>query len=410
MIKNLGEKYSPLYFLASLGFGGMGVFFFMYFMFLTPHPDTAMPTFNSISTAFASGSTGMQTTIVIAYIGMIAMIATHFALLAWNFREFNIWKKTPAYDKLRNSNAAVTLLAIPLTLGMSVNGLFVLSATLIPNLWNVIEYAFPFALLAFTLIGLLAVKYLWDHLSRVFSGKFSFEANGGLNQILAAFAFAMVAVGFAASAAMSEQTWTILAGMIGSILFAITAVLLWLMFFTMGVYSMLKHGLAVANSATLWLTVPILTLLGIMVVRDSHGVQTFQSLAGNPAPAGPGATMGLMIFLTVAILMQVVFLVMGHLAMRKNGFYKEFVFSRNQQSPNAFTLVCPGVAFGVLGFFWIHAGLVNNGIIERYSAGYFVLVAIMIAVQVATLALMAVLVKNQLRPALATEKSAVVSA
>lgn len=410
MIKNLGEKYSPLYFLASLGFGGMGVFFFMYFMFLTPHPDTPMPTWNSINAAWQSGSTGMQATIVIAYVGMIAMIATHFALLAWNFREFNLWKKTPAYEATRNSNAAVTLLAIPLTLGMSVNGLFVLGATLVPNLWDVIEYAFPFSLLAFALIGLLAVRYLWAHLSRVFAGKFNFEANGGLNQLLAAFAFAMVAVGFAASAAMSQQTWTVLFGLIGSITFAITAVLLWLMFFTMGVYSMLKHGLAMANSATLWLTVPILTLLGIMVVRDNHGIQTLQALAGNPAQAGPGSNMGLLVFLTAAVLMQVVFLVMGHLAMRRNGFYQEFVFSRKQSSPNAFTLVCPGVAFGVLGFFWIHAGLVNNGVIERFSAGYFVLVAIMLAVQVATLALMGVLVKNQLRPALATERSALASA
>lgn len=37
MIKNLGERYSPLYFLAALGFGGMAVFFFMAFMHLTPH-------------------------------------------------------------------------------------------------------------------------------------------------------------------------------------------------------------------------------------------------------------------------------------------------------------------------------------------------------------------------------------
>ena len=410
MIKNLGEKYSPLYFLASLGFGGMGVFFFMYFMFLTPHPDTPMPTFESIQAAWQTGSPGMQVSIVVAYVGMIAMLIAHFALLAWNFREFNLWKKTAAYDNVRNSNAGVTLLAIPLTLGMSINGLFVASASLIPNLWSVIEYAFPFALVAFAAIGFLAVKYLWAHLSRLFSGNFSFEGNGGLNQILAAFAFSMVAVGFSAAAAMSQQTYTVLIGMIGSFLFAVTAVLLWLMFFIMGVYSMLKYGLAAANSATLWLTVPILTLLGIMVVRDSHGVETFQTLAGVEVSAQVGTNMALMVFLSVMFATQIVFMVMGHLAMRKNGFYKDYAFSQKHQSPNAFTLVCPGVALGVGGFFWLHAGLVNNGVIERGSIGYGVILAILLAVQAATLVLMGALVKNQLRPALAAAEAAVAKA
>lgn len=33
--------YHPLYFLASLGAGGMAVTFFLYFMFLVDHPDSS---------------------------------------------------------------------------------------------------------------------------------------------------------------------------------------------------------------------------------------------------------------------------------------------------------------------------------------------------------------------------------
>lgn len=44
---HLGDKYSPTYFLAALGAGGAAVSFFMYLMFMTPHPDTPIPTWES---------------------------------------------------------------------------------------------------------------------------------------------------------------------------------------------------------------------------------------------------------------------------------------------------------------------------------------------------------------------------
>ena len=38
----------------------------------------------------------------------------HFRLLAWNLREYALFKKTEAYPKLMSSNAEITLMAIPL--------------------------------------------------------------------------------------------------------------------------------------------------------------------------------------------------------------------------------------------------------------------------------------------------------
>lgn len=149
MIRNLGEKYSPLYFLAALGFGGTSAFFFMYFMFLTPHPQTPIPTFESIAAAWATGPVAMQAAIATAYLGMSVFALGHLGLLAWNLSELAIFKRTPAYQGLLGSNARVTLMAVPLTLGMTINTLFVTSATPIPGLWNVIEYLFPLALAAF---------------------------------------------------------------------------------------------------------------------------------------------------------------------------------------------------------------------------------------------------------------------
>lgn len=82
--------------------------------------------------------------------------------------------------------------------------------------------------------------------------------------------------------------------------------------------------------------------------------------------------------------------------MTSNGFYKRFVFSRQEQSPAAFTLVCPGVALSVLTFFLLNVGLVKNNIFPVGSVGFVALLVAAYAVQAATLVLMASLVKNQL--------------
>ncbi len=49
MIKDLKENYTPpIYFLASLGSGGLTVSFFVYFMFMVDHPNTPVATFDFI--------------------------------------------------------------------------------------------------------------------------------------------------------------------------------------------------------------------------------------------------------------------------------------------------------------------------------------------------------------------------
>ena len=111
-----------------------------------------------------------------------------------------------------------------------------------------------------------------------------------------------------------------------------------------------------ANSATLWLFVPNQTPLGIVAFRVNYGIQTPLALAGNPAATGQGSNIGLLIALTAAVVWQVVFLRTGHLAMHKNGFHQKFVRSGKQDVPNTFTLVCRGVAIGVLDHFCIRSG------------------------------------------------------
>lgn len=397
MIKNLGEKYSPLYFLAALGFGGLAVFFFMVFMHITPHPGTPMPTFESIRAAYADGGTFMKSAIGVGYVGMIIMLIIHFGLLAWNFREFSAFRRTEAYRQLRTSNAEVTLMAIPLTLGMTVNGLFVAAMALVPGLWDIIQTLMPFALIAYGAVGALALGIMVAYLRRIIGGEFSFEANGGLNQLLAAFAFSMVGVGFGAPAAMGTGQWVVLIGLAGSLFFGLISGLIFLVFLVIGAMSVLRHGLSLQNSATLWLPVPMLTLWAITVLRDRHGLQTLAEVASPQEHAGTSVL--LMAFLGAVIVAQLAFLGIGHAVMVGNGFYRKFVLGRELTSPAAFTLVCPGVGLSVLSMFFIHVGLVDNGLVEKFSTVYYVLIGLNSAVALLTLWLAFTLFRNQLSPA-----------
>ena len=51
----LKEKYSPMYFLSSLGAGGLSISFYMYLMFLVPHKSTPMATYDQIFPVLLKG-------------------------------------------------------------------------------------------------------------------------------------------------------------------------------------------------------------------------------------------------------------------------------------------------------------------------------------------------------------------
>jgi len=161
------DTYSPLYFLASLGTGGLTVTFFMYLMFWVPHPDQPVPIFEDIIAAFSAGSIATQIMIIIAMAGIGIMAFMNIRSLIWNLLAFSAFRKTEAYQTLKNSNAESTLLAMPLALAMSVNVGFMVGLAFAPGLWSVVEYLFPMALIAFIAIGWIAFSYIGDFLGRV---------------------------------------------------------------------------------------------------------------------------------------------------------------------------------------------------------------------------------------------------
>ncbi len=373
----LGERYSPLFFLAALGAGGLSVSFFMYPMFLIAHPDTPMVTFNHLWPILFGDNLAAAAALAVDLGLILAFALLHFWLLAWNLTQYRAFRRSDGFRKLRNSNAEVSLMAIPLTLAMTINVLFVLGAVFVPNLWRIVEYLFPVALLAFLVVGVMALRILSDYFYRIIvRGDFDFEANNNLAQMIAIFALSMIAVGFAGPGAMSHNVAINAIGIFLSILFLSLAMVLTFLKLVLGFKSILRHGIAVKSSSSLWILIPILTLVGITVIRLSMGLHHGLNADLNNA--------SFFVLASVILSLQILIGLLGYKVMTRIGYFRDYV-AGSKGDASTFSLICPGVAFTVFGIFFIHFGLVKNGLIQHMSLAHIVLLIPLLLIQLKTI-------------------------
>ncbi|MFN2305970.1 MAG: hypothetical protein ABR504_03255, partial [Paracoccaceae bacterium] len=146
--------------------------------------------------------------------------------------------------------------------------------------------------------------------------------------------------------------------------------------------SMLQHGTAKESAPTLMIVVPILTILGIMAMRQQHGLHTTFDAQGGLADN--------LLLTTTILAVQGVFLALGLLVLRCQK-YADAYLRGDGNSPDSNALVCPGVALSVMLHFWINKGLVEAGLIDRFGIGYWSLTSLALAAQVAMIALVLVL-------------------
>ena len=378
LVNNLRERYSPMYFLAALGAGGLAVSFFIYPMFLLPHPDTPMVTFNHLWPALTSGDNPLLAALIGIDLAAIAVFAVlHFWLLAWNLREFRLFRQTEAYQKLLSSNAEISLMAVPLTLAMTINVAFVLGAVFVPNLWSVVEWMYPGAIAAFLAVGIYALRILGAYFTRLFvHAQFDFAENNSLAPMVSIFALAMISVGLAAPGAMSHHREINAIAMVLSIFFASAAILLLVIKVVLGFDAILRHGIAPQAAGSLWILIPILTLLGITWVRWSMGLSHQFGNKQHPTD--------LLLFTTVIVSLQVLFGMIGYAVMKKLNYFADYAGGAKSNA-GAFALICPGVAFFVFGMFFLTFGLVMPKLVGAGSWMYFLLMSPLVLVQIKTL-------------------------
>jgi hypothetical protein len=323
---------------------------------------------------FGTGTPLLQATVALAMAGIAFFTFMNVRLLLWNLSSNNTFKQTDTYKELRNSNAESSLLAMPLAMAMTVNALFIVGLVFVPGLWAIIEYLFPLALVAFTLLAMQAVRMIGVFLGRVLSegGIFNVTAHNSFAQLVPAFAVSMIAVGFSAPAAMSTNPTTVGIAFILSTFLGTIAVLYTLFAAITAFGSMLQHGTAREAGPTLMIIVPIVTVLGIMLLRQNHGLHTTFDVHGSD-----GETMGLLARL---LGIQIAFLGLGAVVLKAQGYFTDFVMGP-KTSPGSYALVCPAVALSVMIHFFANKGLVAAGLIAKFGLAYWAVTGVALVAQ-----------------------------
>ena len=354
------KNWSPLHFLSALGAGGMIVSFFMYLLFWVPHPGQPIPVYNDWIMHLQNTSLIGQVTIIIALAGIAFFAFFHYYWLLLNTSNYHKFKSEGGRDKLVGTNAHTQLMAMPLTYAMTLNASFIVAVIFIPNLWQVIEWLFPFAMAIFALLGIWASRIYLDFFSHVLHhGKFDHTANNSLAQLLPSFTFAMIGVGFSAPVAMSHNETIIGMGYMLATFFITGALFLGLIKLIMGITDMFREGASKTTLPTLWVIIPILTITGIAIMRLSHGLHNLE--------LGDGVSNYFL--LSVFFSLQIMFALMGWAVMSRMKYFQS-VLNREENTPLTFALICPGVALVVMGHFVLNKVMVSSEIIDKFGLFY----------------------------------------
>jgi len=385
LCKNLEEKYSPMYHLAALGSGGLSISFFLYLNFSLPH-ESGIISFDQLWPILTGGLSLKSLSVGLCLAITLILLATHFTLMVWNTREFSLYKKTKAYADLRNSSGEISLMVVPLTMAMTVNACFVSGSLLVPGLWEYIEYLFPFAMLAFLAIGVYAMRILGNYFTRMFLQKgYDFEQNNSLAPMISIFALAMIAVGLAAPVAMSHTREIVAISFALSSFFATSATLLMFVMLVIGFSTMLTHGIRSAAAPSLWLMIPITTLLGITFMRTAHGLH--ESFDAHVSPADN------LVVLMALFSIQLMFGMLGYVILKKINYFRDYIHG-DKCHATTFALICLGVAFPVFGLFLVKFGLLGNGLISMWTPAHYLFLLPFLLIQLKTLQVLFILLRR----------------
>jgi hypothetical protein len=377
------DRWSPLYFLASVGAGGIAVTFFMWLYHWVAHPGQPVPVFEDVALAFANGGAATQAMIVTAAIGIAVFSALNLRYLAWNIGRLAEFRRSAAYAGFIASNAETQLAALPLALAMSINVGFILGLVFVPGLWGVVEYLFPVAMAAFLGVGALALGQIGRFVGRVLGkGGFDCAANNSFGQLLPAFALGMVGVGISAPAALSGSAVVSGLAFVLSSFFLVASGIMALIGVVLGMRAMLERGANPDTAPTLMIVVPLVTVLGILMLRQDHALHVHFGLS-----EGPGAALGLLARL---FSVQVVFALLGLVVLARQGYAGRFL-TGTETSAGSYALVCPGVGMAVMVHFLLNKGLVGAGLVAKFGVTYWALSGFAVALQIAMIALVIVL-------------------
>lgn len=381
---NTRPQFEVLHILAALGAGGMTASFFFIVNFMTHHPDTVFISFDNLMANYIGGTSIDQIMVQLYMVGATISAVVHFVLLKRWFKGFNLFRHTDAYQKLKNSNAEVQLMAIPLTLTMSMNVFFILGAMYIPGLFSeitvmgmsaqMIDFMMIGAGIYFTAMLALALKIFSIYWMRLVDGNLDFVQNSNLAQLLAIFAFGMIGVSLGALS-FSKIDGIALYGMSMAYIVITLTIMLGLIKLIIGFKSMFESGIPAPATVTLLLPMVITGMVVVGLIRADVG-------AIHALEIGRDANYHLLVT-TIGIGFSFFVALFALSVMRRKKYFQ--LLEDGKLDSSAFALICPGFAFEVQLVMWLNLGLVFTGFVTFGSTAYYLLWSPMVVIQLVTI-------------------------
>ena len=161
-------------------------------------------------------------------------------------------------------------------------------------------------------------------------------------------------MGLSASAALSASATTAGVASVLATIFLTMSVVIAVVAAHLGLAPMARHRLNAEAAPTITIIVPLMTVLGILILRVNHGMgEHFEA-----HPAEGDCLCLLSLFLGV----QVAFLLFGAAVLRAQGYVGRYV-TGPEASAASYALVCPGVGLAVMMQCVFNKGLVGAGLI-----------------------------------------------
>lgn len=377
-------KFQVLHILAALGAAGMTASFFFVVNFMTHHPGEVFISWDILMRDYIGGTSPNQLLVQLYMLGATASAILHFVLLARWFKGFTTFRQSEAYQQLKNSNAEVQLMAIPLTLTMSMNVFFILGAMYIPGLFSelsllgmnaqLIDFMMIGAGVYFTAMLVMALNIFSVYWMRLVDGNLDFIQNSNLAQLLAIFAFGMIGVSIGALS-MSKVPAIALFGMSMAYIVITLTIMLGLIKLIIGFKSMFQEGIAAQSTVTLLLPMVITAMIVVGLIRADIGAIHALDIARDANYHLLVTTIGIGLSTFIALFALSV--------MRRKHYFK--MLHQGKLDSSSFALICPGFAFEVQLVLWLNIGLVFTGFVTFESTLYYLLWTPILLVQLVTI-------------------------
>jgi len=363
--RDLGERYSPLYFFNAFAAGGLALSFFMYLLWTARCLYSSVPSFDILMPMVVDTSLFTSFVSLIGLAGFLFFTILHTLLLRWNIQSFKRWQLTVPYKTFEKSADKTVLLAIPMTLSLTLLLLVLTLSMALPFIFTILEPLLGLALVILSVLGVRALKIYIVFFLHLITQPSHDEAYGNnLGQIIAMLAFSMLGLAFAILSACSTIKITLVLGFLLATFFLTLTAFIALFWFGPRLSSLTERKISPESSPLFLAATGIVCLNG---VTFHYLGRTLLSAFGSNVDAGDFVLTFGYLFAANLLLGTI-----GYILVKSHGFWARLLRGE-VYAAGLYALVCPCLALLIFGQYFLNVGLTQSDIIEPWGLFYWLL-------------------------------------